>query len=56
MLTNREADGSLKPLPRKNIDCGMGLERVSSILQRKMSNYDTDSFMPIFAAIQEVSV
>ena len=54
MVTCREVGGTLKPLPKKNIDCGMGLERLVSVLQKKMSNYDTDMFTPIFKAIQEV--
>ena len=52
--TCRDATGKLTPLPKQNIDAGMGLERVTSVLQGKMSNYDTDAFTPIFDAIHKV--
>lgn len=51
----READGSLRALPKKNVDTGLGLERICSVIQGKRSNYDTDLFVPFFEAIEKVS-
>lgn len=54
IVVSRESETELKPLPKKSIDTGMGLERLVSVLQNKMSNYDTDLFIPYFEAIQKV--
>jgi alanyl-tRNA synthetase len=53
MEFDRQADGTLNPLPAPSIDTGMGLERITAVIQDKLSNYDTDLFTPILAAIGE---
>ncbi|MGE5894794.1 MAG: alanine--tRNA ligase [bacterium] len=51
MQFSRDRSGALTPLPKPSIDTGMGLERVSAILQGKLNNFDSDLFSPIIAAI-----
>ena len=53
MEFERQSDGALTPLPAPSIDTGMGLERIVAVLQGKLSNYDTDLFAPLLAAIGE---
>jgi alanyl-tRNA synthetase len=54
MEFDRQPDGALNPLPAPSIDTGMGLERITAVLQGVLSNYDTDLFTPILTAIGEI--
>lgn len=55
MQYNRDADGTLTPLPKPCIDTGMGLERLTAVMQGKKTNYDSDLFAPIISEIEELS-
>jgi alanyl-tRNA synthetase len=54
MQFERHADGSKTPLPKPSIDTGMGLERLTAVLQSKASNYDCDLFSPILDEIEKI--
>ena len=55
MQYNRDEAGVMTPLPRPSIDTGMGLERLTSILQSVASNFDTDLFLPLIAQIENLT-
>jgi alanyl-tRNA synthetase len=55
MQYNRDGSGMLTPLPKPSIDTGMGLERISAVLQGKRNNFDSDLFSPIISAVSSMS-
>ncbi len=55
MQYHRDEDGKLHPLPKKNIDTGMGLERILRVLQGADSNFHTDLFMPIIEEVERIT-
>ncbi len=55
MEFDRQGDGSLLELPRKNIDTGMGLERIASVMQKTETNFETDLFLPIVREVEKMS-
>ncbi len=52
---DRKPDGSLIPLPKKNIDTGMGLERITSIIEEVPTDFDTDLFLPIIKSLESIT-
>ncbi len=55
MQYNRDGSGKMEPLPSPSIDTGMGFERITTILQDKKSNYDTDLFQPLLGEISRIA-
>ncbi|MDI9593790.1 MAG: alanine--tRNA ligase [Atribacterota bacterium] len=55
MEFDRKADGTLEELPKKNIDTGMGLERLASVVQETDTDYETDLFFPIIQGLEKIS-
>lgn len=55
MQFNRSSDGALNPLPKPSVDTGMGLERITSIMQKVKSNYDTDLLKGVISCCEELS-
>ncbi|WP_241585519.1 alanine--tRNA ligase [Rosenbergiella epipactidis] len=55
MQFNRQADGTMLPLPKPSVDTGMGLERISAVLQHVNSNYDIDLFQKLIASVAQVT-
>ena len=55
MEFDRKADGTLEELPKKNIDTGMGLERLASVVQEADTDYETDLFLPIIQDLEKMS-
>ncbi|EIG9504596.1 alanine--tRNA ligase [Escherichia coli] len=55
MQFNRQADGTMEPLPKPSVDTGMGLERIAAVLQHVNSNYDIDLFRTLIQAVEKVT-
>ncbi|HCC69506.1 MAG TPA: alanine--tRNA ligase [Nitrospiraceae bacterium] len=55
MQYNRDINGKLTPLPRPSIDTGMGLERLTAVIQGKLTNFSSDLFLPIIKNVEEIS-
>ncbi|EML7498908.1 alanine--tRNA ligase [Klebsiella pneumoniae] len=55
MQFNRQADGTMEPLPKPSVDTGMGLERIAAVLQQVNSNYDIDLFRDLIASVAKVT-